>query len=214
MSGTFVNDGQSSILPEYAGTTVSIQNNDPARAGITFALNGSSESGAVNIPTPTDGESNCLYVAAGGMIIDWAGNTTAKSLTASTGNITATEGNIAATAGTVSGTNINPATYALTYANPLSVDITKGDVFTVTTTSGVGNATFNASAVGVAGRTITFEITNDASANRTITFGSNFKSAGTLVGTTSKTATITFRSDGTNWRRSPGPRGKRRNSPN
>ncbi len=128
-------------------------------------------------------DSTGLVTATGGFVV---GNTVLTTTTI-------------ATSGTVAGTNINPAAFGLTYANPLSVDITKGDVFTVTTTNGVGNATFNASASGAASRTITFVITNDAGGARTITFGTHFKPAATLVGTQSKTATITFRSDGTNW---------------
>jgi len=101
-------------------------------------------------------------------------------------------------AGKVKATVLCGGVKALTYANPLSVNMNEGNVFTVTTTSGVGDSTFNATG-GAAGQKATFIITNDASGNRTITFGTNFKPSGTLVGTVSKTATVSFVYDGTNW---------------
>lgn len=97
-------------------------------------------------------------------------------------------------AGAFSGNLDNP-----TYAATISLDVTQGNVHKITTTSAIGNATINASAAGVAGQEITIIITNDSSAGRTITFGSNFKPSGTIVGTASKTATIRFASDGTSW---------------
>jgi hypothetical protein len=87
----------------------------------------------------------------------------------------------------------------MTYANPLSVDIVKGTLHKTTTTSAVGDATFNASAAGNAGQEMTVLIRNDATAARTITFGTNFKAAGTVVGTTNKFAVVRFISDGINW---------------
>ncbi|MDE2015926.1 MAG: hypothetical protein KGI72_05385 [Patescibacteria group bacterium] len=75
--------------------------------------------------------------------------------------------------------------------------ITIGKVYSLylTTTAG-GGATININARAAAGQTINFLITNDATANRTITFGAGFKPSGTLVGTTSKSATVSFVSDG------------------
>jgi len=86
------------------------------------------------------------------------------------------------------------AVKALTFANPLAVDMNDGNVFTVTAT---GNSTFNASN-GIAGMEATFIIANDGVA-RTITFGANFKPVSTLVGIINKTSTIKFSYDGTNW---------------
>jgi hypothetical protein len=88
---------------------------------------------------------------------------------------------------------------ALTYASPTSVDVTLGNVFTVTTVNATGSVTFNATAGGKAGTVITFIITNDATSAKTITFGTNFKTTATLVGTASKSAVLTFTSDGTSW---------------
>jgi hypothetical protein len=84
----------------------------------------------------------------------------------------------------------------MTFANPLTVDVTKG---TLHKTLATNDATFNASAAGNAGQEMTLPIRNDASAARTITFGTNFKAAGNLTGTVGKFATVRFVSDGTNW---------------
>jgi hypothetical protein len=46
---------------------------------------------------------------------------------------------------------------------------------------------------------MTVVIINDATSGKTITFGTNFKPTATLVGTASKTATVSWLSDGTNW---------------
>ncbi len=93
---------------------------------------------------------------------------------------------------------VNPAT-SLTYAAPTSVDTTKGPSFKVTTVNATGSVTFNASSGGVDGQLMMIRITNDGTSGKTITFGTNFKSQATLVGTTSKVCTIMFQSDGTNW---------------
>jgi hypothetical protein len=88
---------------------------------------------------------------------------------------------------------------AMTYASTISLNTQKGNVHTTTTVNATGNATINASDGGKAGQWIALIITNDATSGKVITFGTNFKSSGTLTGTTSKTATIYFLSDGTNW---------------
>lgn len=87
---------------------------------------------------------------------------------------------------------------AMTYAATISLTITNSSLHTTTTTAAVGDATINASGAGVAGQVIYIIITNDATAGRTITFGTNFKPNGTLLGTVSKSAVITFISDGSN----------------
>lgn len=66
-----------------------------------------------------------------------------------------------------------------------------GNVVKISATS---NATINASVFFTG--PVFFIIANDATP-RTITFGSNFLPAGTLVGTASKTAVVGFISDGT-----------------
>jgi hypothetical protein len=87
----------------------------------------------------------------------------------------------------------------MAYATSISLDVTSGNLHKTTTVDATGNATINASGVGVAGQSITLLITNDATAPKTITFGTNFVSSGPLVGTASKSALITFWSDGTSW---------------
>jgi hypothetical protein len=85
----------------------------------------------------------------------------------------------------------------MTYASTISLDVTKPNIHKTTTTAAVGDCTINASAGGTG--IIDIIIVNDATAGRTITFGTNFLSTGTLVGTISKTATIRFVGDGTTW---------------
>ncbi len=89
---------------------------------------------------------------------------------------------------------------ALTYASPTSVDVTLASVYTVTTVNATGSVTFNATAGGTAGQEMTILITNDATSAKTITFGTNFKTTGTLTASAaSRQTTISFRSDGTNF---------------
>lgn len=89
---------------------------------------------------------------------------------------------------------------ALTYASPTSVDVTLGNVFTVTTVNATGSVTFNATAGGTAGQRIVFIVTNDATSAKTITFGTNFVPNGTLTPSgVNKVATIEFISNGTSF---------------
>lgn len=92
-----------------------------------------------------------------------------------------------------------PPHVTLTYASVMSLDVTTGVVFKFTTSS-VGNATVNATSGGVSGQVIKVIIVNDASAIRTITWGTNFRTPGTTSPTaTSRVAVCTFISDGTSW---------------
>lgn len=87
----------------------------------------------------------------------------------------------------------------VTYAATISLDVTKSDFHKTTTVNATGNATINASTGGVAGQWMELLIVNDATSAKTITFGTNFKVTGTVVGTVSKAAALRFRSDGTSW---------------
>ena len=87
----------------------------------------------------------------------------------------------------------------MTYAGTITLDVTLGNLHKTTTVDATGNATINASGVGVAGQHMWILIVNDATSGKVITFGTNFKSTGTLTGTTSKQATIHFISDGVSW---------------
>jgi len=101
---------------------------------------------------------------------------------------------------TVGGLNLTlSGADVMTYASTIALDTQKADLHTTTTTNAIGNATINASSGGTAGQKLFIIITNDATANRTITFGTNFKPSGTLVGTTSKSALVQFISDGTSF---------------
>jgi hypothetical protein len=87
----------------------------------------------------------------------------------------------------------------MTYASTITLDITKGFLHSTTTVHATGNATINASGTGKAGNEIVVLITNDATSGKVITFGTNFLPVGTLTGTTSKSATIGFISNGVAW---------------
>lgn len=65
------------------------------------------------------------------------------------------------------------------------------------TTAAVGNSTISNTVVRRKGTTIDIVFLNDASGARTITFGTGFRTTGTLVGVASQYRTIGFISDGT-----------------
>jgi hypothetical protein len=163
-------------------------------------------------PTGSATTANTLFIAGGAnaTITGGAGNMT---ITAGTGNSrtltlqTTTSGGTATNAvvfgATQSATFNGPIIQkvsALTYASPTSVDVTLGNVYTVTTVNATGSVTFNASAGGTSGQSMTIIITNDATSAKTITFGTNFVANGTLTPSgAGKVATIQFISNGTNF---------------
>lgn len=80
----------------------------------------------------------------------------------------------------------------------MSVNLT-GNLVTITPT---GACTFNTTSVAAAGHELTFVITTSGTTSRTLTWGTNFKAAGTLAtGTvTAKKFCVTFKClDGTTW---------------
>jgi hypothetical protein len=85
------------------------------------------------------------------------------------------------------------------YASSITLDVTAGDVHKTLTAPAAGNATVNASTGGLAGQHMWIIIANDTVSAKTVTFGANFRSSGTLTGVTGKAATIQFVSDGTAW---------------
>lgn len=87
----------------------------------------------------------------------------------------------------------------MTYAAVIGLVVNNANVHKTTTVNATGNATINANSAGNAGQEMTIIIANDATSGKVITFGTNFRSAGTITGTASKTATIKFTSDGTAW---------------
>lgn len=97
------------------------------------------------------------------------------------------------------GTFLTTGMDTMTYSGTISLDITLARVHKTTTINATGNSTINASGAGTNGDLMQIIITNDATSGKTITFGTNFKPNGTLVGTASKTAVVSFVSDGSNW---------------
>jgi hypothetical protein len=95
--------------------------------------------------------------------------------------------------------NITFGADTMTYAATISLDVTKAALHKTTTVNATGNATINASAGGNAGQQMSVLIANDATSGKVITFGTNFKSSGTVTGTVNKSALVKFESDGTNW---------------
>jgi hypothetical protein len=96
------------------------------------------------------------------------------------------------------------AGFAPTYAAAIEIGPFIGNNYTrwvdIVTNSTVGNATVNsANFVPPAGGCLWVAIDNDATAARTITFGTNFRSTGTVVGTNSKQICVAFVSNGTSW---------------
>lgn len=69
----------------------------------------------------------------------------------------------------------------------------------ITTTSAVGNATVTTNVGANPGGRLVIQVNNDASGNRTITFGTGFRPEATIVGTASKALLVEFVSDGTTW---------------
>jgi len=87
----------------------------------------------------------------------------------------------------------------MAYARAVSLETTAGDVHKTTTSNTVGNATINAATPGLAGQHMWIIIVNDRISGKTVSFGANFKSAGPLMGSPGKSATLQFISDGTAW---------------
>jgi len=85
------------------------------------------------------------------------------------------------------------------YATSLTLQTTAGDMHKTTTSNTVGNATINAATPGLPGQHMWIIITNDQISGKTITFANNFKSAGPLIGSPGKSATLQFISDGSVW---------------
>ncbi|HEX7313294.1 MAG TPA: hypothetical protein VF297_05210 [Pyrinomonadaceae bacterium] len=87
---------------------------------------------------------------------------------------------------------------ALTAGATVTVSSTTGNFFTLTPGE---DETINATTVGAQGQVLIIKVTTSGTTSRTLTFGTNFLSAGTLAtGTTSgKVFQIAFLSDGTTY---------------
>lgn len=93
---------------------------------------------------------------------------------------------------------ISVGSQILATSGAIPIDPTIGQILKQTP---VGATTFNASSISLAGAILSFVITTSGTSSYTLTFGTGFKSTGTLAtGTVSgKVFTVTFRSDGVNW---------------
>jgi multisubunit Na+/H+ antiporter MnhF subunit len=87
----------------------------------------------------------------------------------------------------------------MTYASTISLDPSLGNFHRTTTVNATGAATINALNAGKDGQHMWVQVVNDATSGKVITFGTNFKTTGTVTGTASKAAVLHFISDGTNW---------------
>lgn len=87
----------------------------------------------------------------------------------------------------------------IAYARAMSLETTAGDMHKTTTSNAVGNATINAVTAGLPGQHMWVIVVNDQISAKTVSFGNNFKSAGPLLGSPGKSATLQFISDGTAW---------------
>lgn len=87
----------------------------------------------------------------------------------------------------------------VTYARAMSLETTAGDVHKITTSNAVGNATINAATGGLPGQHMWIIIANDQISGKTVSFGTNLKTAGPLMGSPGKSATLQFISDGSAW---------------
>jgi hypothetical protein len=92
-----------------------------------------------------------------------------------------------------------PSLETMTYTSTLTLETAGGEVHKTTTNDGIGNATINAATAGVPGQHMWVIIVNDQLSGKTVSFGNNFKSAGALMGSPGKSATLQFVSDGSAW---------------
>ena len=111
----------------------------------------------------------------------------------SSGSVTAPIQSVSA----ITGITFRATVSALTSSATISLNPTLGDVFTLTPAH---TAAINASAC-IVGQRISIVVTTSGTDSFTLTFGTAFKSTGTLATgvTTAKKFTISFVSDGTNY---------------
>lgn len=129
--------------------------------------------------SPTQVDQGGLTLVVGGLAVASAPGATPTTVITSSGVVTLT--------GTVA---------ALSATSPSTLTQSSADVFTVTPT---GALTINATGL-VAGKRIEIVVLTSGTNSYTVTFGTNFKSTGTLATGTSdgKYFVVSFVSDGTN----------------
>lgn len=131
-------------------------------------------------------------------ILDQTDNTLQKALNTIDVNAVSITGDTIKGSILVNG-NLSGSMDTMIYASTIALDPLLPNLHKTTTINTTGNATINATGAGIAGEHIWVSIINDSTSGKTITFGTNFKSSGTITGTASKTATIHFISDGINF---------------
>lgn len=94
-----------------------------------------------------------------------------------------------------------PGSVKPTYAATMALDAVMlySRYVEIVTTSAVGNATLTTGVGANPGARLIIQIDNDSGGARTITFGTGFRSTGTVVGTASKIFVVEFCSDGLTW---------------
>jgi hypothetical protein len=97
------------------------------------------------------------------------------------------------------GRRLTASLETMTYASIVTLETTAGEVHKTTTNNGIGSATINAASGGLPGQHMWVIIVNDQVSGKTVSFGNNFKSAGALMGSPGKSATLQFISDGSVW---------------
>lgn len=129
--------------------------------------------------SPTQVDQGGLTYVVGGLAVATTPGASPTTIISSTGAVTATM-----------------TSTALDVASPSTLTASAANLFTITPT---GNVTINATGLTVGRRVVLIVLTSGTN-SYTITFGTNFKSTGTLAtGTTSgKYFIVEFISDGTN----------------
>lgn len=85
------------------------------------------------------------------------------------------------------------------YSAVVVLDADLGGFYQLRTNGDYGDATINANHPGQEGQEMYVKLDNDTDGNKTITFGTPFKTTGTVTGSTAASATLHFISDGSSF---------------
>jgi hypothetical protein len=183
----------STIVLGGAAQTGAIDIADPASTAVsTINIGTNAQANVITIGSTSGAASLALKAGSGGVVV--TGVLTATSPVFTTPALGVATG----TSLVVTGALRSSTATVLASTGTVSVDPTLGQVFTINPASNT-TVTYNAASAPV-GAVIHLVITTTSTTADVITFGTNFKSTGTLsTGTTSgKVFTITFVGDGTN----------------
>jgi hypothetical protein len=199
-----------SVTTSSMGALAGITTMDASGAvtfGSTLAVTGTTTLGAATINALTVTTTSTLSGAVTcsstlGVVGNFAINTNKFNVTASSGNTTIA-GTLGVTGLTTLGSwkgtaDLGGAVVALTPSGTVALDSTLGNVFTLTPGE---DETINVATVPATAQEIHIRVLTSGTTSRTLTFGTNFKSTGTLATgtTTAKTFIVKFISDGTNF---------------